>query len=77
LGLKDDIRQAMEMHLPDTVSQVASLAVIQEQLADRPKHYQKKFAPATKADNKSAYPSSELWKARQLKEYRRLHNLCF
>jgi hypothetical protein len=77
LGLKDDIRQVVEMNLPNTVSQATSLAVIQEQLADRPKHYQKKFAPTTKADNKSTYPSSELWKARQLMEYRRLHNLCF
>jgi hypothetical protein len=64
LGLKDDIRQAVEMYLSATLSQAASVAAIQEHLADRPKHYQKKFAPTTKADNKSTYPSSELWKAR-------------
>jgi hypothetical protein len=30
-----------------------------------------------KTDSKSTFNNSELWKARQLKEYRRLNNLCF
>jgi uncharacterized OB-fold protein len=36
----------------------------------------KKF-PVLKADNKSTFTTNELWKARQLKEYRRGNHLCF
>jgi hypothetical protein len=64
------------MHLPDSVSQVATLAAIQEHLHDRLKgHHKKNFS--IKPDNKSSFSSSDLWKARQLKEYRRANNLCF
>jgi hypothetical protein len=37
LGLKEDLRQNVKMHLLDSVSQAATLATIQEHLSDRPK----------------------------------------
>jgi hypothetical protein len=76
LGLKDDLRQAVEMHLPDSVSQTATLAAVQEHLNGRSKTYHKKQAPP-KYENRSLFSPSELWKTRQLKEYRRANNLFF
>jgi hypothetical protein len=32
LGLKEELRQVVELHLPDTVSQAATLAAIREHL---------------------------------------------
>jgi hypothetical protein len=76
LGLKDDLRQAVEMHLPNSVSQASTLVVVQEHLNGRSKPYQKEHTQ-TKPENRSSFTLSELWKARQLKEYRRSNNLCF
>jgi hypothetical protein len=76
LGLKEDLRHVVEMHLPDSVSQAATLASVQEHLTGKSKSVPRKFQ-ADKGDGKSAMNSSELWKARQLKEYRRANNLCF
>jgi hypothetical protein len=76
LGLKDELRQYVEMHLPTSVPKDATLAAIQKQLNTRPKLHQKKYVSA-KPDSKAAFSSNELWKARQLKEYRRANNLYF
>jgi hypothetical protein len=76
LGLKEDLRQAVEMHLPDTVAQAAILAVVQEHLNEKPKHFTKKYN-VVKSDTKSSGVSTDLWKARQLKEFRRTNNLYF
>jgi hypothetical protein len=76
LGLKEDLRHVVEMHLPNSVSQAAILAYVQEHLTEKSKLVPKKFQ-AHKGDDKSAMHSSELWKAGQLKEYRRANNLCF
>jgi hypothetical protein len=76
LGLKDDLRQCVEMHLPDSVSKVATLAAIQEHLTDKPKSQQKRFT-STGTEMKTTVANPKLWKARQLRDYRRLHNLCF
>jgi hypothetical protein len=63
LGLKDDLRQAVEMHLPTSISQAPTLADIQEHLSDKPKPHSKKFF-ALKSDNKTAGGSADLWKER-------------
>jgi hypothetical protein len=76
LGLKDDLRHSVEMHLPSSVAQVATLVAVQEHLQEKPKYYQK-MTGTLKTDSKVQFGGNELWKARQLKEYRRLHNLCF
>jgi hypothetical protein len=65
LGLKDDLRQFVEMHLPQTASQAATLAAIQEHLTDRPKPYQRKYN-VPKPEAKNAGVNSELWKARHV-----------
>jgi hypothetical protein len=76
LGLKEELRQKVEMHLPDTMSQVATLAAIQEHLSDRPKLQQKRFV-GFRTEPKPPMADTVLWKARQLKDYIRIHNLCF
>jgi hypothetical protein len=67
MGPKDNLRQAVEMHLLDSVSQAATLAVVQEHLCGRFKSQQRK-PTFTKTDTKSTVSSTALWKARQLKE---------
>jgi hypothetical protein len=74
-GLKDDLRQFVEMHLSSSVSQLATLASIQEHLSEKSKPHGRKFI-APKVENKTRN-SNDLWKARQLKEFRRANNLCF
>jgi hypothetical protein len=76
LGLKDELRQPVEMHLPNTLSQAATLASVQEHLSDRSRQMVKK-PTVLKADNKSTFSTNEIWKARQLKEYRRANQLYF
>jgi hypothetical protein len=39
LGLKDDLRHPVEMHLPSSVAQTATLAAVQEHLQEKPKYY--------------------------------------
>jgi hypothetical protein len=76
LGLREDLRTSVEMHLPKIVSQAATLAEIQDHLSGKIKHQPRKF-PTHKSDNKPSFSNTEVWKARQLKEYRRVNNLCF
>jgi hypothetical protein len=63
LGLKDELRHLVEMHLSDTVAQDATLAVVQEHLNGNPKHYHKKYS-TTKTEPKSSMGTNDLWKAR-------------
>jgi hypothetical protein len=76
LRLKEELRQAVELHLPDSVSQASTLVAIQEHLTTQSKPYHKKLV-GQEAEAKPSFTSSELWKARQLKEFRRANNLCF
>jgi len=82
LGLKEELRAAVEIQLPDTVTKAATLAAIQEGLLLRQKTPPHKFSspknlPAGKHDSPAPPLVGELWKARQLKEYRKLNGLCF
>ena len=82
LGLKEELRAAVEIQLPDTVTRAATLAVIQEGLLLRQKKTSYKLPspkhPAVgKSDPATSTTAGELWKARQLKEYRKLNGLCF
>jgi hypothetical protein len=76
MGLKDDHRHSVEMHLPDTVAQAATLAAVQEHFNDKVKCHPKKHVTII-SDNKPNVSSGDIWKVRQLKEYRRANNLCF
>jgi ribosomal protein L32 len=69
LELRDDLRQ-------DTISQAATLAAVQEHISSKFRNQQKKsFLPKT--ESKGTFTTIDLWKARQLKEYRRANHLCF
>jgi hypothetical protein len=61
LGLKDEIRHTVEMHLPQTVAQATASAEIQEHISEK-KTYRRKF-PTVKSDSKPSFSSTELWKA--------------
>jgi hypothetical protein len=63
LGLMDDLRTAVEMHVLESVSQVAALADIQEHLSGRNKHQLRKFAAPT-ANNKPSFSNNDVWKAK-------------
>jgi hypothetical protein len=76
MGLKDDLRRVMEMHLSDTIAQAATLAAVQEHLNEKVKPHPRKFVRA-RHDNKTGGAHVDLWKGRQLKEYRRVNNLLF
>jgi hypothetical protein len=76
LALKSELRHPVEMHLSNSVAQAGILAYVQEHLNDRNKSSHKKFS-VSKLDNKGSFNSIEMWKARQLKEYMRVNNLCF
>jgi hypothetical protein len=52
------------------------LVAVQEHLSDKQKAHVRKSS-FTRPKNRSAGNNSELWKARQLKEFRRANNLCF
>jgi len=82
LGLKEELRAAVEIQLPDTVTKAATLAAIQEGLLLRQKKpFHKLSSPKSytlgKSDSTAPPQAGELWKARQLKEYRKLNGLCF
>lgn len=83
MGLKDEIRAQVEPHLPPTVRKVATIARIQQGLLERAKTKQTRntMLPkpynAAKPDNKSPQQINQLWKDRQLRDYRRANGLCF
>jgi hypothetical protein len=76
LCLKDELRHSVEMHLLVSVSQAATLAAVQGHLNEKHKPQYRRF-PNHKSDVKSSISNTDIWKARQLKEYRRINNLCF
>jgi hypothetical protein len=85
LGLKEELRAAVEVQLPNTVAEAAMFVQIQESVLARSKSgfarsYHKKtykeegyqsYTPAHK------FEKGEIRKAKQLKDYRRANNLCF
>uniref|UniRef100_A0A8R7U6G6 Retrotransposon gag domain-containing protein n=1 Tax=Triticum urartu TaxID=4572 RepID=A0A8R7U6G6_TRIUA len=80
LGLKEELRAAVDMQLPITVSEATPYALIQEEIVQRARS-NRSFTTRTaffKTDTRpSTPPAAELWKARKLKEYRRTNGLCF
>uniref|UniRef100_A0A8R7Q9C6 Reverse transcriptase domain-containing protein n=1 Tax=Triticum urartu TaxID=4572 RepID=A0A8R7Q9C6_TRIUA len=80
LGLKEELRAAVDMQIPANVSEAVSYALIQEEIVQRARSNRSVgnrhafFKPDTRLNTP---PAGELWKARQLKEYRRTNGLCF
>jgi hypothetical protein len=65
------------------VAKAAILASVQEQLREKLKKnpskasYPKPISGSDKGDNKASFSINDLWKARQLKEFRRANGLCY
>jgi len=83
LGLKDELRPTVEMQLPDTMTKAATLAAVQESLLRRNRKSftkspsSKAVSPPAKLDTTSQFSAGELWKARQLREFRKQNGLCY
>ena len=79
-GLKDALKAAVELQMPTTVQQACLLAQVQEGILARAKpvvssvgrqdHISKQAVTAR-------FDKGELWKAKQLKDYRRTNGLCY
>lgn len=83
LGLKEELQGPVESQLPQTVTMAATLAGVHEGVFERQKKMGKTIVPRSPAytpfrrDTNSAMSASDVWKAQQLKEYRRANNPCF
>ena len=81
-GLRDDIRAVVEPQVPATVETAAVIAKIQQKVADRQKqkfhnrNIQTKH-PQVRTDNKPANHYGNLWRDKQLRDYRKANNLCY
>jgi hypothetical protein len=86
-GLKPELRGLVEAQLPEIVDRAALLAEVHQDILARANPWTQRvvrgIAPVARAEReegpRAATPGStwELWKDRQLRDYRRLHNLCF
>ena len=81
-GLRDDIRAMVEPQVPATVETAAVIAKIQQKVADRQKHkFQNRNVqtkhPQVRTDNKPANHYGNLWRDKQLRDYRKANNLCY
>lgn len=65
--------------MPTTVQLAAMYASVQEGLMLKQKQLKTYYGKATlsRFENKGTLPIGELWKAKQLKEYRRANGLCY
>lgn len=80
LGLKDELRSFVQAVHPTSITQAYLVALAHEgaQLGNVGKrHFQKRDPVVWKQPEKPKLATGELWKAQQLKEYRRAHDLCF
>lgn len=81
LGLKEELRSAVEMQMPTTVSRAAQLALVHEGVLERsvkPVSKSSSFKAYTaKGEAKSNFSAGDIWKAKQLKEYRRINHMCY
>jgi hypothetical protein len=82
IGLKDEIRHNVELMLPESVAKAAILASLQEHLLSSIKrsvkyHNAKAAAMPPKSDFNATSATTEVWQARQLKEYRRVNGMWY
>ncbi|KAK1602459.1 hypothetical protein QYE76_071987 [Lolium multiflorum] len=77
--LKEELRVAVEAQLPDSVQRATLMAQVFEQTPDSSKPAYKPYKQYQNAPwkEKNKFTSGEVWKAQQLKEYRRANNECF
>lgn len=87
LGLKEEIRSAVEIQLPQTVLLAAECALVQEAVLERHKIQSTKVqkqlgstkftAPRQEHSSRPQFAAGDLWRAKQLKEFRRANGLCY
>ena len=83
MGLKEEIRNMVELQLPATVTRATTLARIQWGMLERAKDkYNRGIAQnrqyhPPKMENKTIVPQTSLWRDRQLRDYRKANGLCF
>lgn len=85
LGLKEELRAVVEIQLPNTVHAATQYALVQEGLLARSKamgKFQRQIParavlPRGEPGPKPQFAAGDVWKARQLKEYRRANGLCY
>uniref|UniRef100_A0ACD5UZ83 Uncharacterized protein n=1 Tax=Avena sativa TaxID=4498 RepID=A0ACD5UZ83_AVESA len=79
LGLKEEIRAAVEAQLPNIVQRATLLAQIHEGLLElkAPTKAHKQYPQPAWKEQSGKFATGEVWKAQQLKEYRRVHGLCY
>jgi hypothetical protein len=79
--LKEEIRAVVQTQLPVSVDRAALLAKLQQQTIQRSRAKQPKWsqtkASNTKQDATQAATTSPLWKERQLRDFRKAHDLCY
>lgn len=83
-GLKEEIRGVVQSQVPDTVDSASLLARVHQQVLERaklrahqPVHVVEPATFNTKGDNKPSNYNPNLWRERQLRDYRRANNLCY
>jgi hypothetical protein len=86
-GLKPEIRGVVEAQLPDSVERAILLAVVQEEVLAESKpwaprqYHQARAEPALPRQEPTKQPvkmgNGELWRDRQLRDYRRANGECF
>jgi len=81
-GLKDEIKVAVYTQAPVSVDQALYLASLQQEMLNKSKFSRSRPSAVTrpifssKKEDKQYQPPDDLWKARQVKNYRRANGLC-
>jgi hypothetical protein len=85
-GLKFELRGVVESHIPDTLERAYLIAKVQQELLDdTPKKMQRQYGRSETTVGKFdmqpkptlKFSTGDLWKDRQLRDYRRANGLCF
>jgi hypothetical protein len=82
-GLKEEIRGIVEAQRPTTVDRASLIARVQQRVVERSKNRYHRPLPLPRqnlqprTDNKPQLPAGQLWRDRQLRDYRKANGLCY
>jgi hypothetical protein len=86
-GLKSELRAAIESQVPETVERAILLALVQQELLaeakpwahrPQPQHKPEPVVPHADVTRQAAkIGNGDLWRDRELRDYRKANNLCF
>jgi hypothetical protein len=83
-GLKLEVASVVQSQVPESMERAILLARIQQQILDRSKSKWQRVASTSRAfqqvnkgEGKSTTMSTNLWKERQTRDYRRANGLCY